>query len=102
MIREAHIKDPQETLSATVRLQQLIGSIILLIRGEMDNSAYEEESRRLVGSGGYVLYTVDKVMGSFLKHIHTLISDAVCGDLIVVVIENAHLGCLLLIPRIQE
>ena len=56
MIREAHIKEPQETLSATVRLQQLIGSIILLIRGEMDNSAYEEESRRLVGSGGYVLY----------------------------------------------
>ena len=102
MIREAHVREPQETLSAAARLQRLVGSLILLIRGEMDNSEYEEESRRLVGSGGYVLYTVDKVMGSFLKHIHTLLSDAVCSDLIVVVIGNAHLGCLLLISGIQE
>ena len=102
MVREAHIQQQQETLSVTARLQRLIGSIILLIRGEMDNSAYEEESRHLVGSGGYVLYTVDKVMGSFLKHIHTLLSDAVCSDLIVEMIGSVHIGCLLLISGIQE
>lgn len=102
MIREAHVQQPQETLSVTARLQRLIGSIILLIRGEMDNPAYEEESRRLVGSGGYVLYTVDKVMVSFLKHVHTLLSDAVCSDLMVGMRGTTHIGCLFPLSGIQE
>lgn len=95
MVREAHIDYHQVNLSSTERLQRLLGAVILLIRGEIDNTVFEEECHQLVGAGGYVLYTVDKVVISCLKHLHTAFSEPLCNDLLVLLTFFYHqLGLL--------
>ena len=94
VVREAHMNYPDVNLSATERLQQILGSVIMLIRGEMDNTMFEEECHQLVGAGGYVLYTLDKVILSCLKHLHTAFTEPLCNDLIVGVGSLYYVGLL--------
>ena len=81
--REAHIEVPQEDISPSNRLNRLLAAVILLIRGEIESVDYEELSRQLVGAGGYILYTIDKVVQSCLKHVHSMLSESVSNDTIV-------------------
>ena len=74
---------PNVNLTPTERLQRILGAIVLLIRGEMDNTLFEEECHQVVGAGGYVLYTVDKVILSCLKHLHTAFTEPLCNELLV-------------------
>ena len=60
VVREAHMNYPDVNLSATERLQQILGSVIMLVRGEIDNPMFEEECHQLVGAGGYVW--IDMIM----------------------------------------
>ena len=83
MIREAHIDCNEVILSPTERFQRILASSIMLIRGEIDNSSFEEECHQIVGAGGYVLYTVDKVVVSCLKHLHAAFTETLCNELLV-------------------
>ena len=94
VVREAHMNYPDVNLSATERLQQILGSVIMLVRGEIDNPMFEEECHQLVGAGGYVLYTVDKVLLSCLKHLHTAFTEPLCNELIVGVGSSYYVGLL--------
>ena len=92
VVREAHMNYPDVNLSATERLQQILGSVIMLVRGEIDNPMFEEECHQLVGAGGYVLYTVDKVLLSCLKHLHTAFTEPLCRSWFIVLRRLAMLS----------
>ena len=65
------------------RLSHLMNHVLLFLRGEEDSIQFESNSRHLIGAGGYVLYTMDKVVGSCLKSVHNMFSDVVNNDVIV-------------------
>lgn len=70
--------------SADSRLNHLLNHVLLLLRGEEDGIQFESGCRELIGAGGYVLYTVDKVVVNCLKGIHNLFSDSMSNDVVVV------------------
>lgn len=81
--REAHLDSYPPSCSSSERFNQVINHVILLIRNEEDNSVFEEASRQLVGARGYILYTVDKVISSCFKHVHSLFNEPINNELIV-------------------
>ena len=81
--REAHIDNPQQDISADDRFRQMVNNTLMLVRGDLENVAFEEESRRLVGASGFVLYTADKVVSSCIKHVHSILTDNINNELVV-------------------
>lgn len=82
MKREANMEESKEE-SKEERLNHLMNHVLLFLRGEEDSIQFESHSRHLIGAGGYVLYTIDKVVGNCLKSVHNMFSDVVNNDVIV-------------------
>ena len=76
--------DERPTMSVSQRFSLILNHTILFLRNEEDSNVYEDSVRDLVGAGGYVLYTVDKVLSLCFKHIHNLFTEIINNDLIVV------------------
>lgn len=84
-------------ISPSERFNRMINHIILLIRNDEDSVGFEEASRQLVGAGGYILYTADKVISSCFKHIHSLFTENINNEIIVILRLYDHLGVLCII-----
>ncbi|GAA5976417.1 hypothetical protein JCM10908_005492 [Rhodotorula pacifica] len=52
-----------------------------LFDGDIDASTFEEQLRYMVGIRAYPLFTIDKLIGTAIKHIHTINSDGRCQDI---------------------
>ena len=81
--REAHVELESSSVSSSERFAVLLNHIILLIRSEEDTMDFEDMCRQLVGARGYIIYTADKVISTFFKHIHTLFNEPTNNDIIV-------------------
>lgn len=75
--------EEEQEESADRRLNHLLNHVLLFLRGEEDGIQFESGCRELIGAGGYVLYTVDKVVTNCLKGIHNLFSDTMSNDVVV-------------------
>ncbi|GAA6061549.1 hypothetical protein JCM10212_001081, partial [Sporobolomyces blumeae] len=53
-----------------------------LFDGEVDHQTYEEQLRYMAGIRAYPLFTLDKLISTVIKHIHTINSDAKCQDIV--------------------
>ena len=80
--REASVKEERPTMSVSQRFNLILNHTILFLRNEEDSNVYEDTVRDLVGAGGYVLYTADKVLSLCLKHIHNLFNEIINNDII--------------------
>lgn len=54
-----------------------------LIEGEVEHQWYEESLRQAYRNRAYKMYTVDKVVQSMVKHMHTVISDSRTSEMMV-------------------
>ncbi|KAL0689904.1 hypothetical protein Bca4012_089582 [Brassica carinata] len=46
-----------------------------LLDGSSDNTKFEDECRALIGAQSYVLFTLDKLVQKFVKHLHSVAAD---------------------------
>ncbi|KAK4050893.1 hypothetical protein OIO90_004869 [Microbotryomycetes sp. JL221] len=53
-----------------------------LFDGDIDQQTYEEQLRYMAGIKAYPLYTIDKLVHTVIKHVHTINSDSRCQDLV--------------------
>ncbi|TNY18897.1 hypothetical protein DMC30DRAFT_354754 [Rhodotorula diobovata] len=53
-----------------------------LFDGDVDQQTYEEQLRFMVGIRSYPLFTIDKLVSTVIKHIHTINSDNRCQDIV--------------------
>ena len=70
------------SLSPTDRLKQILAIIILYIRSE-NHASLEDDIYKLVGVGGYVLFTLDKVARDCIKQLHTKLTEEMINNLTV-------------------
>ncbi|BGP01202.1 hypothetical protein NBRC10513v2_002153 [Rhodotorula toruloides] len=53
-----------------------------LFDGEIDQQTYEEQLRYMAGVRAYPLFTLDKLISTAIKHIHTINSENRCQDIV--------------------
>uniref|UniRef100_A0A1J3ES60 Paired amphipathic helix protein Sin3-like 5 n=1 Tax=Noccaea caerulescens TaxID=107243 RepID=A0A1J3ES60_NOCCA len=46
-----------------------------LLDGSSDNTKFEDECRAIIGAQSYVLFTLDKLVQKFVKHLHAVAAD---------------------------
>lgn len=63
--------------------EQLLALIERLLEGNLEHQLYEEAIRQAYRNRAYKLYTVDKLVQSLVKHIHTILTDAKSSDALV-------------------
>lgn len=60
----------------TDRYEVLLKLIEELCQGSIDGSNFEDICRRMFGTGGYIIFTVDRLLNGLVKQINNLTSDA--------------------------
>ena len=70
----------------------LMDSLIQLLRGEITNPIFEQRCRQLVGTNGYFLFTMDRVVTGCVRQIQSLLNDPVGLQLVVGAAERCSLG----------
>ncbi|GJN87300.1 hypothetical protein Rhopal_000248-T1 [Rhodotorula paludigena] len=53
-----------------------------LFDGDIDQQTFEEQLRYMAGIRSYPLFTIDKLVSTVIKHIHTVNSDGRCQDVV--------------------
>ena len=69
--------------TAVDRNVELMDAMIHLLRGELTNQGFEQKCRQVLGTSGYFLYTIDRVVTGCLRQIQNMMSDARNVQLIV-------------------
>ena len=73
--REAHVVPPTSANKIYEEVNSLVNICLQFLRNEVDSLHFEEYCRHHVGAGGFVLYTMDKVISSCVKHLHSIFAD---------------------------
>ena len=78
-------KKEEDSASPTAvdRNVELMDAMIHLLRGELTNQGFEQKCRQVLGTSGYFLYTIDRVVTGCLRQIQNMMSDAMNVQLIV-------------------
>lgn len=64
------------------QVNEVVNSCLLFLRNDQDSVHFEESCRRQIGTGGYVLYTLDKVVSTCIKHLHSMFVDLTTNELL--------------------
>ncbi|CAN8305638.1 unnamed protein product [Cochlearia groenlandica] len=54
---------------------RFMDALYYLLDGSSDNTKFEDKCRAIFGSQSYVLFTLDKLVHKFVKHLHVVASD---------------------------
>lgn len=69
--------------TAVDRNVELMDAMIHLLRGELTNQGFEQKCRQVLGTSGYFLYTIDRVVISCIRQVQNMMSDLMNVQLIV-------------------
>ncbi|KAG0032703.1 Transcriptional regulatory protein sin3 [Podila clonocystis] len=69
------------------KLLALLGK---LFDGEIDQQTFEESSRYIFATKAYIVFTLDKVIQALIKHVHTIVTDQRCNELIAMFVKDRH------------
>ena len=78
--KENKEKDKEEGTSS--KYNWLITSVYGLLEGSLDINKFEDDVRDKFGIGGFILFTLDKLIITLAKQLQVLISDEVCVKLV--------------------
>lgn len=77
--------EPETVLTAQMEAQQreeadrlhveFMDMVMSLLEGGLESGAYEDQCRSLLGNNSYVLFTLDKLVQKFVKHMQTMVQD---------------------------
>ncbi|KAG0215110.1 Transcriptional regulatory protein sin3 [Mortierella sp. GBA30] len=56
--------------------------------GDMEAGVFEERARFIFPTKAYILFTLDKVVASLLKNVHTIVTDQRCNELIAMFVKD--------------
>ncbi|KAK9384823.1 hypothetical protein V1515DRAFT_610189 [Lipomyces mesembrius] len=70
---------------------QLLDMCEKLIEGDLEHQWFEESLRQAYRNRAFRIYTVDKVVQAIAKHVHSIISDAKCSEIIMLYDRDRHL-----------
>ncbi|KAF9283609.1 Transcriptional regulatory protein sin3 [Mortierella alpina] len=59
-----------------------------VFEGDMEAGVFEERARYIFPTKAYILFTLDKVIGSLLKNVHTIVTDQRCNELIAMFVKD--------------
>ncbi|KAG4306290.1 hypothetical protein PORY_000278 [Pneumocystis oryctolagi] len=62
--------------------QQLLGFCGKLIQNDIEQNGFEDILRYMYGINGYPFYTVDKVVSTMIKHLHSIITDSKSTEIV--------------------
>ncbi|CAF2133669.1 paired amphipathic helix protein Sin3-like 5 [Brassica napus] len=54
---------------------RFLDALYNLLDGSSDNTKFEDECRAIIGAQSYVLFTLDKLVQKFVKHLHVVAAD---------------------------
>ncbi|XP_010510993.1 PREDICTED: paired amphipathic helix protein Sin3-like 5 isoform X1 [Camelina sativa] len=66
-------KAPDST--STDSYTRFMDALYNLLDGSSDNTKFEDECRAIIGAQSYVLFTLDKLVQKFVKHLHAVAAD---------------------------
>jgi len=64
--------EPKDAAGATEQFYQIV---IEFIDGSIESAKFEDDCRSLLGANSYVLYTIDRLVGNFMKQVLSLVND---------------------------
>ena len=89
-------KVPMEKLSNVDLYYSLFELIKQLLDGSMDSGSFEERIGFIYGPSAYIIYTVDKIIHSFVRQLVVLLSDQVCENLVRLFDSRLHSSTVML------
>lgn len=70
--------------------KQVLSLAERLLDGEIEHQWFEESLRQGFRNKAYKCYTLDKVVQSFVKHMHAMVTDSKTSDMIVLFEQDRH------------
>ncbi|KAK9370509.1 hypothetical protein V1509DRAFT_616003 [Lipomyces kononenkoae] len=70
---------------------QLLEMCEKLIEGDLEHQWFEESLRQAYRNRAFRIYTIDKVVQAIAKHVHSIISDAKCSEIIMLYDKDRRL-----------
>ncbi|KAG0327067.1 Transcriptional regulatory protein sin3 [Dissophora globulifera] len=67
---------------------KFLGLIHKVFDGELEQIAFEEQARHIFATKAYIVFTLDKVIAALLKHVHTIVIDQRCNELIAMFVKD--------------
>ena len=91
---ERAVEDLKDTSSpsACQRFVSLMDSIIQLLRGELTNQQFEHTCREILGTSGYFLFTLDRVVTGCVRQVQSMLNETVSLEVIVGALAVFSLG----------
>lgn len=80
--RQACLEREEREPTAWEQVNAVVNSCLAFLRNDQDSVHFEESCRRRIGTGGYVLYTLDKVVSTCIKHLHSMFVDLTTNELL--------------------
>jgi len=76
--------NPAVAFSEKDRFTELLKDINNFINNEMDFNEFEDKTRELFWTSGYLIFTVDKLVQSIIKQLQSIVSDPKSMELITI------------------
>ncbi|KAG0224512.1 Transcriptional regulatory protein sin3 [Actinomortierella wolfii] len=67
---------------------KLLRLLTRFIEGDIEQAMFEESARYLFATKAYIVFTMDKLISALLKHVHTIVLDQRCNDLIAMFVKD--------------
>ncbi|KAI8606268.1 hypothetical protein EDD21DRAFT_298439 [Dissophora ornata] len=80
--------EPEQTNDNSDSYAKLLGLIHKVFDGELEQTAFEEQARHIFATKAYIVFTLDKVIAALLKHVHTIVIDQRCNELIAMFVKD--------------
>ncbi|KAG5383079.1 hypothetical protein IGI04_034549 [Brassica rapa subsp. trilocularis] len=68
-------KAPDRDNTSPDSYTRFMDALYNLLDGSSDNTKFEDECRAIIGAQSYILFTLDKLVQKFVKHIHAVAAD---------------------------
>ncbi|KAF9998622.1 Transcriptional regulatory protein sin3 [Entomortierella chlamydospora] len=80
--------EPEQTNDTGDSYAKFLGLIHKVFDGELEQTAFEEQARHIFATKAYIVFTLDKVIAALLKHMHTIVTDQRCNELIAMFVKD--------------
>ncbi|XP_018457757.1 paired amphipathic helix protein Sin3-like 5 [Raphanus sativus] len=68
-------KAPDPDNTSPDSYSRFMDALYNLLDGSSDNTKFEDECRAIIGAQSYILFTLDKLVQKFVKHLHAVAAD---------------------------
>ncbi|KAF8982848.1 Transcriptional regulatory protein sin3 [Entomortierella lignicola] len=80
--------EPEHTNDTGDSYAKFLALIHKVFDGELEQTAFEEQARHIFATKAYIVFTLDKVIAALLKHMHTIVTDQRCNELIAMFVKD--------------